>query len=109
MDELLEKIKAIIAGEGDDEVKLDKILCEVYNDGNDVAVYNTPWGSEVEYAHPDNGWPHQKEETQKLLTVGKIYTLDRTRVGNSSTKFILDEFPGREFNSVMFKVRKVCM
>jgi predicted small secreted protein len=49
------------------------------------------------------GFQGDQEQVQKLLEVGKEYTVDSTIVGGSYTTVILKEFPKTYFNSVMFE------
>jgi hypothetical protein len=47
-------------------------------------------------------WNHQ--DVAKLhLIIGNIYTVDRTKVGNSHTDVYLEEIPNVNFNSVFFE------
>jgi len=46
------------------------------------------WGN---YSDPD------------LLTVGRVYTLEREEIHSYHTEFYLVEFPGERFNSTMFR------
>lgn len=67
-----------------------------------MDIYAAP-GSKVRYTHPLAGYlPDQKQAT-KHLTVAAEYTVDRTVVGDFSTKVSLVEVPGEWFNSVMFE------
>tara|TARA_R110002074_G_scaffold28069_1_gene80997 strand:+ start:168 stop:431 length:264 start_codon:yes stop_codon:yes gene_type:complete len=51
----------------------------------------------------DVGYDYQKEIANKYLELGKIYTVEKTQVESSSTKVILQEIPGIEFNSTCFE------
>ena len=58
--------------------------------------------NQVRYAHPENGYPIDREKAAGRLHIGKTYTLMRTVVHSWSTDFYLREFPGVNFNSVLF-------
>ena len=50
----------------------------------------------------EGGMNHDKEKSEKYLTVGKTYTVKRTKVFGWISYVILEEFPDEEFNTVMF-------
>ena len=56
----------------------------------------------VRYAHPENGYPSDREKAAGRLHIGKTYTVTRTVVHALSTEVFLKEFPSVSFNSVLF-------
>ena len=50
-----------------------------------------------------NGHDWQLKEAAEIMNEGQIYTVDHTDVHGWSTDLYLQEFPGRNFNSVMFE------
>lgn len=53
-----------------------------------------------------NGHDWQQEEARQLMEIGQVVTLSYADIGQSSTSISLKEFPGKCFNSVMFKNKK---
>jgi len=51
----------------------------------------------------NNGYKPDKEQANRLLNVGYIYTVDHTNVGGWSTSVRLKEFPEQYFNSAHFE------
>lgn len=51
----------------------------------------------------NNGYRIDKEIVAKNLKVGKIYTVEKTDVGQSSTTVYLQETPNIAYNSVNFE------
>ncbi len=49
------------------------------------------------------GYEHHQEVAKKYLTIGNVYTVERTKVSGCHTDVYLQEFPGVAFNSVFFK------
>jgi len=43
------------------------------------------------------------DDPTNILEAGKEYTIDHTEIRSWHTKVFLDEFPGRQFNSVWFE------
>lgn len=64
-----------------------------------VDIYSTP-GTKIVYTGV-GGYDFDREEANKVLTIGHTYTLKGSSVGNWSSFFFLDEVEGG-FNSVMF-------
>ena len=60
-------------------------------------------GCKVEFAFPDNGREHEKEEAKILLTEGAVYEVESVQVGGWCTDIELKEFLGKKFNSVFFR------
>ena len=58
--------------------------------------------SHVRYAHPENGYPCERELARRFLKLGKTYTVTHTEVNPWSTEFSLLECSGLNFNSVLF-------
>lgn len=56
----------------------------------------------VLFCHTESGWPGQRVEAIRYAKPGHIYTVRDVEVGQSSTRITLEEFPGVDFNSVMF-------
>lgn len=63
------------------------------------------YGDKVRFTGKD-GYPHENQYANEILTVGGIYTIDHTNVHSSSTSIQLVEFPNEFFNSVMFEDHK---
>lgn len=59
-------------------------------------------GHKVSCSDLDNGYEYQREIARGHLLLGEVYTVDKTEVGSSSTKVLLQEVPGVFFNSVFF-------
>ncbi|MEL1246321.1 hypothetical protein AAEO56_18760 [Flavobacterium sp. DGU11] len=59
-------------------------------------------GHKVRCSDLDNGYEYQQEIARRHLVLGEVYTIDKTEVGSSSTKVMLQEVPGVFFNSVFF-------
>lgn len=59
-------------------------------------------GAKVRFARPDAGYKGDQEMAAEHLTVGGVYTVERTDVGQSHTTVWLQEVPERGFNSVQF-------
>lgn len=55
------------------------------------------------FAHPDGGWAADQARAAELLTAGKVYTVRHLDVGRSSSTLELYEFPGVQFNTVLFE------
>jgi hypothetical protein len=49
------------------------------------------------------GLDKHKDRQAAFLTIGKIYTVERTEPLNSRTRVYLQEIPGHRFNSVAFE------
>lgn len=49
-----------------------------------------------------NGYLGDQEAVKKWLEIGKVYTVAYTVAGQSHTSVVLQELPGRSFNSVNF-------
>lgn len=50
----------------------------------------------------DYGLATNMQDNASLLTVGELYTVDSVEVHSWHTRVTLKEFPGIEFNSVLF-------
>ena len=78
---------------------------EILNFPDDITmnIYAIP-GTKVKVTEQtaQNGLLGDKEQVQKLLDIGKIYTVAYTEVGQSRTTVYLQELPGEKFNSVNF-------
>ncbi len=59
-------------------------------------------GRRVRYAHPDYGYPGEKEHAAGHLTPGEVYTIAWADIGQSRTDLNLRGVAGR-FNSVFFE------
>jgi hypothetical protein len=69
-----------------------------------MDIYSAP-GTKVVLWKPQNGWPHDKEQIERLgMKVGQEFTVQRTDVHSSSTTLYLKEFPNHKFNTVNFGV-----
>ena len=65
-----------------------------------MDIYSPP-GTRVKYLG-FNGHDNDKEQGDKFLTAGQIYTIKETVVGGWHTDVYLEEVGGQGFNSVMF-------
>src|SRR6185312_10610801 len=66
-----------------------------------MDIYAQP-GTKVIFDNPKNGYAYDQADCRKHLTVGQIYTVERTDVHSAYTDVWLQEVPGVSFNSVMF-------
>lgn len=57
----------------------------------------------VVFAHPENGYPHDREMGAEHLTVGAVYTVESAHMEAWHTTYRLSEVPGKAFNSVLFE------
>lgn len=57
----------------------------------------------AKFAHPDYGYAGDQRQAAEHLEVGKVYCLRRLDVGRSSSRLELWDFPGIQFNTVMFE------
>lgn len=62
---------------------------------------NSPVGSILVYTS-NGGYDLERAEANKFLTVGKAYTMSSATIHNWKTDIMLEEFPNKIFNSVMF-------
>lgn len=60
-----------------------------------------PFGRKVIFLNR-NGWDSQKEHANRFFKKGDILTVKEIHVGRSSSTVEFVEFPGEEFNTVMF-------
>jgi hypothetical protein len=66
-------------------------------------------GRRVRYAHPDAGYPGERERTADCLTLGEVYTIAWADIGQSRTDLNLitrgafGGIPAGRFNSVFFE------
>lgn len=60
-------------------------------------------GCKVEFAFPDNGREHEREEARKILGAGTAYEVESVEIGGWRSEIKLREFPGKKFNSVFFR------
>ncbi len=62
-------------------------------------------GHQVKVTSNSGDWGRASDQAQvkRLLKWQQSYTVDYTRVGSTSTRIALEEFPGEEFNSVNFE------
>lgn len=80
----------------------DKLFCSDCAKDKDEAIY-CERGCKVEFAYPENGREHERQETGSLLKAGAAYEVKSTVVGGYSSEVELKEFPGKRFNSVFFR------
>lgn len=59
-------------------------------------------GAKVRYTG-EGGYDGDKEQSDKHLTVGEVYTVENTSVGGWSTSVLLQEVEKERFNSVHFE------
>lgn len=64
---------------------------------------NAKHGARVQYMNVDAGYPIHQKKAIKHLQFGKVYTVDRTDVGNWHTNVYLMEVPNEPFNVVHFE------
>lgn len=57
----------------------------------------------IEFAYPNSGWEHERDEAGKLLKAGVAYEVESVEAGGFSSKIELKEFPGKKFNSAFFR------
>lgn len=71
------------------------------------AVFRAQYerGRRVRYAHPDNGYPANREMAARFLTLGEVYVIERADIGSASTRLLLAgvDTHGHGFNSVLFE------
>lgn len=60
-------------------------------------------GCKVEFAFPENGRDHERDEAGQLLRSGVAYEVESVEVGGFCSWIELKEFPGKKFNSVFFR------
>lgn len=63
---------------------------------------NAPKGQTVKFCGV-NGYPHELEEASSVLSSDKVYHVLYVNVYSSSSEVILQEFPDKIFNTVMFE------
>lgn len=56
----------------------------------------------VRYSFPNAGTQNDQTDAKTYLTLGKVYTIQRVEVFNWSSVIELVEFPGIEFNTILF-------
>lgn len=66
-----------------------------------MDIFSEP-GTRVIFDRPNNGTKYDKDNCAEFLALGAFYTIEKTEVGDYSTRVFLREIPGRWFNSVMF-------
>ena len=59
-------------------------------------------GAYVRYQNPDAGWPGDQDKARELLTLGRIYGIAWSDIGQSKTSLGLVGIDG-SFNSVLFE------
>jgi hypothetical protein len=67
-----------------------------------LRVLETWTGDKVKHVNTGNGTGADQEMAFRLLTPGKIYTVDRVSVKDCSSSIWLKEIPGVPFNTVLF-------
>jgi len=60
-------------------------------------------GHKIRCSTLDAGYEYDKKVAKSYLKIGNIYTVEKTSVDNWSTSVSLQEFPGKNFNSVFFE------
>ena len=73
----------------------------VINSRVTMDIYS-PRGSKIKFIYPDSGLDGDIEVAKNHLTIGQIYTVNRTIVHGSVTFVYLTEVPDIPFNSVQF-------
>jgi hypothetical protein len=66
-----------------------------------MDIYSKP-GTKVRFTG-EGGYEHQNAYAKSFLNVGKTYTVAETEVGDWHTDVTLEEYPGLQFNSVLFE------
>jgi len=59
-------------------------------------------GSKVIFSNPNAGYDFDQQRAGEHLEVGKVYTVRRTEVQDSSSQVFLEEVPAIGFNTVLF-------
>lgn len=62
-----------------------------------------PNGTKVRFVPGNNGYESENKSAREILELDAIYTVDYTDVSGWSTAVILEEFPNKRFNSVLFE------
>lgn len=60
-------------------------------------------GTKVRFVPGNNGYESENKDAREILELDAIYTVDYTDVSGWSTAVILEEFPNKRFNSVLFE------
>lgn len=66
-----------------------------------IMDINAPKGTMVIFADR-NGYESQREYARRFLSKGFAYTVEKTEAEDSYATVELQEFPGKQFNTVMF-------
>ena len=78
---------------------------EAYEALRETMDLHSPPGTKVVLWFPHAGYPGDVKQLKDLgMGLGQVFTVRETRVGGSHTTVLLQEFPGRFFNSVHFGV-----
>jgi hypothetical protein len=67
-----------------------------------LRVLETWRGDKVKHVNTGNGTDVDQEMAFRLLTPGKVYTVDRVSVKDCSSSIWLKEIPGVPFNTLLF-------
>lgn len=68
----------------------------------EMDIYALP-GEQIRFAHPEHGYSGDQDKAQKHLTLGTVYTVERTELFSGETNVYLLEVPGIRFNTVHFE------
>jgi hypothetical protein len=76
----------------------------MFGDVYDEAVFRTQfdYGAYVRYQNPDAGWPGDQDKARELLTLGGVYRIAWSDIGQSTTSIGLVGIDAT-FNSVLFE------
>lgn len=61
-------------------------------------------GDKIKFSNPNYGYEDDRKQADKLLKIGKVYTVERVEIGEVKSVVYLKEFPleTRGFNTVQF-------
>ena len=61
-----------------------------------------PVGQKLRFLNK-NGYDRQREEAAELMKEGEIVTVKKSQMFRSTSRVFLEEYPDKEFNTVMFE------
>ena len=62
-----------------------------------------PQGTRVRFAYPENGSERDRNKAARFLSVGRVYTVDRTHRFETVTDVWFMEHLGYAFNTLLFE------
>ena len=60
-------------------------------------------GDLIRYQYEEFGYPHDRELCKQHLTLGEVYTVEKTSVRSDSSRVWLQEIPNIAFNTANFE------